>query len=55
MPFSPMFDPYKSVYKEYKDNSIDVIVCLSYQSECIHRTDGIDLIEKYGRDGLAVM
>lgn len=54
MPFSPMFDLHKTVYKEFSENKIDVIVCLSYQDECKDRAK-VDLITKYGKDGYGVM
>src|SRR2546430_2151364 len=55
MPFAKIFDPLQTTYAELLMNSIDVIICLSYQSECQHKTGGTDLLAKYGKDGFAVL
>jgi len=49
-----MFDPTKIVYSEFYEQKIDVIICLSWQRECKERV-GFDLLEKYGKDGFAVL
>jgi len=54
MPFS-VFDPLKNIYQNYHMFDINIIVCLSWQTECQHRTGGMDLLEVYGRDGFAVI
>ncbi len=54
MPFAPSFDTERKVYDEFKENKIDVIVCLSWKDECEARV-GFDLLDKYGRDGFAVI
>jgi hypothetical protein len=54
MPFSPQFDPYKTIYKEILSTHIDVVVCLSWRNECKSRV-GFDLLERYGTDGIAVI
>jgi len=55
MPFSKSYDPFQTTYAEFFSNEIDVIVCLSHKKECKARTDGIDLLERYGRDGFAII
>jgi hypothetical protein len=49
-----MFDPHKKALREIHEHNAEVIVCLSSRDECVKRT-GVDLLEKYGMNGYAVI
>jgi len=55
MPFSKIYDPIQTTYAELSSYQVDVIVCLAFQKELEARTEGVDLMELYGKDGYAVI